>query len=195
MTVFVPPLAIARLLEALPCPWWVAGGWAVDLYLGRETRPHEDLEIAILRRDQFIVRNGLAGWAFSKVRAGRLDPWPEGEWLVSPIHEVHALRSEGHPRSFEILLNESQGDVWTFRRDRRVARPVAEIGSMSDLGVPFLRPEIVLLFKAKRPRPRDEEDFRLLSGTLSQKSREWLRGALAIVHPGHPWIGHLEGDI
>ena len=29
--------------------WWVAGGWALDLFLGRMTRPHHDVDVAILR--------------------------------------------------------------------------------------------------------------------------------------------------
>jgi hypothetical protein len=33
-------------------PWWVAGGWALDLVLGRKTRPHADLEISMLTGDQ-----------------------------------------------------------------------------------------------------------------------------------------------
>ena len=75
-----------------------------------------------------------------------------------------------------------------------MTKPIAEIGSTSDLGVPFLRPEIVLLFKAKRPRRRDEEDFRNLLEVLSGESRSWLRSALSVVHPGHPWVGHLKGE-
>jgi len=31
--------------------WCVAGGWAIDMFLGKQTRPHEDMEIVVLRRD------------------------------------------------------------------------------------------------------------------------------------------------
>ena len=44
------PLSVQEtvdLLYSLPVPWWIAGGWAIDLYLGRQTRPHEDIDVLI----------------------------------------------------------------------------------------------------------------------------------------------------
>jgi hypothetical protein len=32
--------------------WWIAGGWAVDLFLGEQTRVHDDVDVAVLRRDE-----------------------------------------------------------------------------------------------------------------------------------------------
>jgi hypothetical protein len=43
------PREIADRLADLTASWCVAGGWALDLWLGRETRMHQDLEIAIPR--------------------------------------------------------------------------------------------------------------------------------------------------
>jgi hypothetical protein len=31
--------------------YWVFGGWAVDLYAGRVTRPHSDIDVAIWYED------------------------------------------------------------------------------------------------------------------------------------------------
>ncbi|HEX5563842.1 MAG TPA: hypothetical protein VFX34_02680, partial [Sporosarcina sp.] len=45
-------------------PWGVAGGWAIDLFLGNQTREHSDIEIAILREDQHRMKNSLADWSF-----------------------------------------------------------------------------------------------------------------------------------
>ena len=190
MTPFGPPRAVARLLGGLDVPWFIAGGWALDLFLGRETRAHEDVEIAILRRDQAAVRRHLAGWEFLKVASGAREVWPEDERLDPPIHEIHA-KGNREPRDLEILLNESDGELWKFRRDPRVTRPVSEIGDRSDLGIPFLRPEIVIPYKAKQPRERDEVDYRLVHPALAGRAREWLRVALEVAHQGHPWIEKL----
>src|SRR4029450_3645104 len=35
------------LLANVQTPWYVAGGWAIDLFLGGQRREHEDLEIAV----------------------------------------------------------------------------------------------------------------------------------------------------
>jgi len=33
-----------EVLHSLRQPWFVAGGWVIDLFLGRETRHHQDGE-------------------------------------------------------------------------------------------------------------------------------------------------------
>jgi hypothetical protein len=40
-------LQIAALMQRFERPSCIAGGWAIDLFLGRMTRPHKDIEIAI----------------------------------------------------------------------------------------------------------------------------------------------------
>ena len=44
--------------------WFFAGGWAIDLFLGKETRKHSDIEIAILRNDQLYLKK--MNWNFKK---------------------------------------------------------------------------------------------------------------------------------
>ncbi|MGM7683701.1 nucleotidyltransferase domain-containing protein [Cytobacillus sp. Hm23] len=39
------------LMSSYNKPWFIAGGWAIDLFIGKQTRPHHDLEIAIFRKD------------------------------------------------------------------------------------------------------------------------------------------------
>jgi lincosamide nucleotidyltransferase A/C/D/E len=41
---------VHRVLDALAaagCPCWISGGWGVDALVGRRTRPHRDLDLAI----------------------------------------------------------------------------------------------------------------------------------------------------
>jgi hypothetical protein len=57
--------------------------------------------------------------------------------------------------------------------------------------VPYLVPEVQLLFKAKARRPQDDADFENVRAALEPAQRTWLAGALRIVHPGHPWTRHL----
>jgi hypothetical protein len=58
-------------------------------------------------------------------------------------------------------------------------------------GIPFVAPEIVLLFKAKAARPKDESDAAVVLPTLDAAQRAWLAAALDRVHPGHPWRAGL----
>lgn len=59
-------------------------------------------------------------------------------------------------------------------------------------GVPYLRPQAVLLFKAKARRPKDEADFARCRPFLEPDARTWLGQALQRAHPGHPWIAALQ---
>jgi len=86
------------------------------------------------------------------------------------------------------MLNDHDGDEWLFRRDHRVRRPLAELAIVGAGGIPALAPEVQLLFKAKDPRSRDDADLAAALPHMSGERRAWLRWALGIVHPGHPWL-------
>src|SRR2546426_3927014 len=174
-------------------PWYLAGGWALDVWLGRVTRPHDDVEIAIPRDDQEEIRRHLEGWEFDKVAhevgGPRRERWREGERLELPVHEVHARRRGGDPRELDILLNEADGR-WTFRRDPRVFRPMDEAGTVV-AGIPVLAPGIVPPYQAKAPRPPGEEDFPNALGHLTPPGHPGLPAALETAHPGHRWLPPL----
>lgn len=41
------PEQVAGRLAGVSAPWCIAAGWALDLFRGRQSRPHSDLEIAV----------------------------------------------------------------------------------------------------------------------------------------------------
>lgn len=178
---------VAGILRGFRQPWFFAGGWAIDLFLGRVTRDHEDIEIAILRDDQGEIHRYLIGWELDKVVQGTREPW-RGERLDLPVHELHATGPGGR---LEILIDEGAGDLWRFRRNLAVTRPLARVGLRTREGIPFLAPEVVILYKAKDPRPRDEQDFAAVLPELDDERRRWLGDALRVCHRGHPWIARL----
>jgi hypothetical protein len=186
---------IAETLRSMSGPWAIAGGWALDLALGRATRAHADIDIAVFREDQTALRSALADWRFEFVRGGSFVPWAAGAWLELPVHELH-----GHPpesalcRSLEFLLNEREGSDWAYRRDRAVRLPLRR--ALRDLGngIHVLAPEIVLLYKSKAPRPVDELDFHAALPFLDAETRGWLRTAIGRTSPGHAWVASLLPD-
>lgn len=175
-------------------PWMVAGGWAVDLYLGRVTRAHKDVEFAILREDQLALRAHLVGWTCrfgTRVPERPRAAWDDGMWLSAPIHQIWADRPSGDPATLDILLNERSGEEWLFRRDQTVTMPLAELIHRSGRGIPILAPEVVLLYKAGAPQDYDEADYAQLAPVLPRRSHAWLRRALEHCHPGHRWLEAL----
>jgi lincosamide nucleotidyltransferase A/C/D/E len=58
-------------LQKLNIHIWVDGGWGVDALLGEQTRPHEDLDIAIQELDiphlQRMLDHGILFWEMKAV--------------------------------------------------------------------------------------------------------------------------------
>lgn len=54
----------ADALDSAGLEHWFFGGWAVDLWAGRITRPHEDIDVLVQRSDEEAVDAALvaAGW-------------------------------------------------------------------------------------------------------------------------------------
>ena len=105
-------------------PWWIAGGWAIDLFVGARPRHHDDVDVVVLRRDQQKLAAHLEDWDIQVVvHPGGLRPW-RGELLEPPVHELRARRSPDDAWTCELLLDEADGDRWVFRRDARVTFPL-----------------------------------------------------------------------
>jgi hypothetical protein len=178
---------LPTIAPGLPWPWAVAGGWAIDLFVGQVTRTHADLEITILRRDQLKARTALNGWHLEAIDNGEPTPWHADTDLAPSIHEIHGRRGA---EKLELLLSESEGEHWIYRRDRRIALSLST-AFLETKPIPYLAPEVVLLFKSKDTRPKDHLDFHRSREMLTAGQRRWLRTALDMVQPAHPWIKAL----
>jgi hypothetical protein len=94
------------------------------------------------------------------------------------------------PWTFEVLLNEHRGDQWLYRRNPKISRELADLGAYRN-GIPYLRPEVALLYKSKDPTETDEHDFAVVEPCLSRSARTWLRQALGTCAPRHSWLDRL----
>jgi hypothetical protein len=81
--------------------------------------------------------------------------------------------------------------TWVSHRDERVRAPFADVVGTTADGIPHLRPQFVLLAKAKHTRDKDEADFAAALPTLDPSARAWLAAALCLAHPEHPWIARI----
>src|SRR5687767_14976814 len=66
---------LVQLLEQASAPVWIDGGWAVDALLGRQTRDHGDLDIAIEQRHVAAARAVLKALGFRDIEREDTRPW------------------------------------------------------------------------------------------------------------------------
>jgi hypothetical protein len=190
------PAEAAELLEGVAAPWYVAAGWSIDLFLGGKRREHEDLEIAV-PNDRFgEVAEALCEYEIFVITGPR-EAMPLS--IAGATLETHQTwvreRSSGRWR-LDVFREPSDGDTWICRRDARIRLPLDRVVERTPEGIPYCRPEISLLFKAKHSQqPKNQDDFAAVVPHLATERRAWLAHALELVHPGHAWLGALEGGV
>jgi len=186
--------ALVAEMDGFARPWHIAGGWAIDLFLGHVHRVHHDLDVEIARDDQQALRAHLEarGWTFVTPYAGRLERWPPDMRLEGARHQAHAFRGA---QFIDCQIADIRDGVWYYRRQPEVVRLMARAGRRTAAGVPYVAPELALLFKSKntgrQPRTQDGADFERAWPCLEPEGRAWLRWALTASDPGHPWIQRL----
>lgn len=181
---------------AYPGFWCVAGGWAIDLFLERQTRPHEDLEVVALRQEGEKLFRHLKPFRPQKIFAGdppRFELW-QGETIPSEVIQLR-LGQITPAVDFDVLLTPSEQSQWICRRDESIRLPLGEIYQHSKSGVPYLKPEIVLLFKAKYAEEKDQADFDNAIPDMNQSAIIWLLSSLGKVYKNHRWLDALRNSI
>ena len=179
---------MAAALREVAVLWWVAGGCALEAFVGRRWREHEDVDFGCFREDAPALRRAIGGWDVHVADPpGTLRRWAVGEPLPPHAHGAWVRERAGTPWRFQCLLDEREGDSWVYRRDARIRRPVASLTWERD-GVRHLAPEIQLLYKSKDRRPKDETDFREALPRLDGARRLWLADALRRTDPAHAWL-------
>jgi hypothetical protein len=110
------PNEVARRLAGLDVPWHVAGGWALDLWHGRQTRRHGDLEIAVPRERFPAVRERLAGFDLYVAGAGQVRPLPEGGVPPSDRRQVWVCDPGVRAWRMDIFCEPGDDRTWVCRR-------------------------------------------------------------------------------
>jgi lincosamide nucleotidyltransferase A/C/D/E len=134
---------------------WLDGGWGIDALLGRETRPHHDLDIIVRVSDVPRALDVLQPASFV-VREGSI---PHAFVLVSPAgHEidVHAVTFRSDGTAIHQMDNEND---WVFSADAFTG-----VGTVDDVKVQCLSAETQVRCHAQGylPTEKDVGDMELL---------------------------------
>ncbi len=187
------PLSPAQVVDELAGfarPWWVVGGWAIEAATGYQ-REHDDTDISILSTDVPAFVDHLRGrWHVWNNVGGVLHPLGD-RWTTvdEPRSQLWLRANASAPWVLDVPLTPAaDGGRWTNKHlDGHVAT-VEEVTWVAEDGIRYLLPEIVLVFKARLRRPKDEPDFEATLPILTAERREWMRNAVTRVAPDHPWL-------
>jgi dihydrofolate reductase len=135
---------VAARLDEVGMEYWLFGGWAVDFYAGRVTRPHLDVDIAVWRDDLQRIAAVLdgSGWRHAP------DPDEDG----GTGYEREGVRLE-----LTFLERRDDGSVVTPLRDLEATWPVDAFGG-DEAELRGVRARLVSLdaLRSGKASPRDE---------------------------------------
>jgi lincosamide nucleotidyltransferase A/C/D/E len=147
--------AVLDTLTAAGARVWVGGGWGVDALVGRQTRPHRDLDLAVDSTAVEAVLHALARLGYAVETDGRPVrvevAAPGGRWV------------DLHPVVFDEAGNGAQADldggVFTYPASSFVTGTIAgrEVGCLSVQ-------QQVRFHSGYEPREVDLADLALLRG-------------------------------
>ncbi len=139
------------------------------------------------------IRDRFPEYVFDAVGSGRV--WASaGADALAATHQTWLRDPVSGQFLFDVFREPHEDRTWICRRDESLRLPYDAIIERTSDGIPYLVPELVLLFKAKAARPKDHADFDGVLPLLSQARCDVLSGWLTHVHPGHPWLAKLAGQ-
>lgn len=169
------PADVAAWFAEWDGPWAIAGGWAIELFVGHDVREHKDIEVSVARSDVAQLHDVLVGWEFFIPSPGKFVPWPVGHVPAADgPNQLWGRPSADAQWSLEIMFEDIRDGVLHYRRDPSITLPLDEAFLRTDDGIPYVAPHLQLLYKAKAKRPRDEIDFAAAVPLLSPAQRTWL---------------------
>ncbi len=138
------PLSVTEVIAIFadaPFRWGLAGGYAIEQFLGTPIRTHDDIDVTIYRDDQLKAQNWLDGWElYAADPPGTLRKWNRDEYLPYGIHDIWGHKSKTSVWQFQFMVAEVSGNEWFSRRSPKIR------GNRNDLiteynGIPCIRVE------------------------------------------------------
>ena len=124
--------------ESLGIKIWIDGGWGVDALLGRQTRPHKDLDIAIQQKDVSTLREILGAQGYKEIKLEEARP-----------HNFVLGDDKGHEIDVHVIVIDDKGNgVYGPAKDG-VMYPAASLtgtGTINGQPVRCISPEWMIKF-------------------------------------------------
>ena len=203
------------LLQGQDFSYAICGGFALDMFLGYESRRHGDIDVLAFWEDRetiitymhskgFLVYEMLGGGKVHRITDIRTqEKLRKNIFCCTEDCELVRLYDTEEQDVFwldfqhigltklnyiEFLFNEKTENQFVYIRDNRVKREL-EKTMLEKNGVSYLAPELCLLFKSTDiEREGYQQDFELTVERLNEEQKTWFQEAMEKLYPeGHKW--------
>ncbi len=145
-------LELYGALERLGIQIWVDGGWGVDALLGKQSRAHKDLDIAIQQQDLAQFRELLEARRYKEIKLEQARP-----------HNFVLGDAEGHEVDVHVIVLDDKGNGIYGPAENGQMYPAASLtgaGTIDGLPVRCISPEWVVKFHSGYElKDKDWEDI------------------------------------
>lgn len=193
----------------------VAGGFAIDLLLGRETRTHGDIDISVFRNQRreavlHLIKKGyeayemLGGGKCRRLTAEDTGDERRSVFAIRPACPLVKLypTEDGGVFWMEFFHSGIRGDeyielLFTDRENGFITLGGEVFANTEAIrrrdGIPFLAPELTLYYKSRDyGREHYEDDFKAALPALSAAEVARLRRMIGADKENHPWLALME---
>lgn len=140
-------LGVVERLRRRGVPVWLDGGWCVDALLGRQTRPHDDLDLVVASTGLPVLWAvlGEAGYGTVAdrdgvpVAFGDVDALERWEYAVDPAGHQADVHVVTFGSAGDATYRMANGRTWTYP-----ARAFAGRGRVLDREVPCIAADVML---------------------------------------------------
>jgi lincosamide nucleotidyltransferase A/C/D/E len=139
--------------ERIGAEVWIAGGWGVDALVGRQSRPHNDLDIFLQKKDATVFIEMLLSNGFCKTGIEEID---------------NTVWSDSHDRIVDLHLFEfAEADTWLFQSKYYPLDVWSGKGTIGGISVHCFTAEAQVPYhQGYERRDKDIHDVRLLCETF-----------------------------
>jgi hypothetical protein len=205
-----------ELLKGQNFEYAVCGGYAIDLFLGYDSRKHGDIDMLAYWNDRnsIILYMQSKGYNVYEMLGGGMAHHitdinnqkykkrnifcsaknceivhltPTDEKNIYKIEFFHIGQTELN--FIEFLFNDKDEKCFLYARDKNIKRDMSK-AILHNNEISYLAPELLLLYKSTdTEREGYQQDFDLTFAKMNDEQREWLINALKIIYPdGHKWV-------